>query len=245
MGIVADIENHGRAPRQDLETPWQRHARQALTNCLGRHWQTLTQCLERGQCRRGIEQLIRAPQGGIGQPPPAHDPTTIRPLLTISGIIEIDAKTPEVGADRTRMRQHRGRWERISNDRRALGSKDMCLFKANRLPIGAKPRGMVQIDTSQDRTVCVDPIDGVQAPAQAHFQNNRIKLGVFEHAQDGKGRKFEIGQLAVNLHTGRFDCAKLLDQLLSADRHATYARALGKVQKMWTGVQPDAKARSK
>ncbi|NBW66753.1 hypothetical protein EBR44_13460 [bacterium] len=107
------------------------------------------------------------------------------------------------------MRQHRGRWERISNDRRALGSKDMCLFKANRLPIGAKPRGMVQIDTSQDRTVCVDPIDSVQSPAQSHFQNDRIELGVFEHAQDGKGRKFEIGQLAVNLHTGRFDFAQL------------------------------------
>ena len=51
------------------------------------------------------------------------------PLLAVAGIFEILAEAPDIGADRSGMRQHAGRRHRVADDGRATGTQDAGLLE--------------------------------------------------------------------------------------------------------------------
>ena len=68
---------------------------------------------------------------------------------------------------------------------------------------------VVEVNAGDDGAIGVDDVDGVQPPAQAHFQNHHVQRRARDDVQNGQGGKLKVGQRhrvplgARSLHCGK------------------------------------------
>ena len=56
---------------------------------------------------------------------------------------------------------------------------------------------MVQIDGCNDRTIRIEHVDGIEPPAQAYLEDQRIETRLREDQRRGEGAELEIGERRV------------------------------------------------
>ncbi len=131
MGVVCHIQHHGGLSRQGLESARQLDQSQAIAHGLRRHGQALAQGLKQGQCTTGIEQLIRTPQGWIGQSVVTPITPYPVPLLAIATEMKITPMQPQICTNGLGMGQHTGRGHGIADDQGSTCTRNAHLLVPN------------------------------------------------------------------------------------------------------------------
>ena len=160
-----------------------------------------------------------------------------RPLLPITGVVEIAPEEPEIRANRGGIVEQALRRGRIAADRRAAGPKDVSFLKPDLLAGGAQPIGMIDIHTRDDRAIRIDDVDGIEPATQTDFEHQDIKPGLREKTQDRQRRKLEIRQR--DALAGGLDGFELCHQTRIVDDFPVDAGALVEDHQVGRGVEPD------
>ncbi|OMP13937.1 hypothetical protein COLO4_00590 [Corchorus olitorius] len=192
--VVGDVQDDGRTPRQHLETPRQHHLRQPQTHVLRRDRQPVAHRLQRCQRGRCIQQLVRPAQCRVAKARPTTPAPAEAPLLLVTLEVEIAADQPEVCADRFSVFDQGNGRHRVRTDRRLACAEDTGLLKADGLAGVPQVGHVVEIDTGDDGTICIDNVDRIQPTAQADFQDHRIETRVGEQMHDRQRGEFEVRQ---------------------------------------------------
>ncbi len=233
--IVRDVEDYRGLARQDLEAARQRGLQQPQSHGLLLHGQAIAHGFQRGQRRRGVEQLIGAAQSRVGHRTAALFATAVGPLLTVAGIVVIASEQPQVCTDGFDVIQQRLRGDGIAADGRPAAAIDMGFFEADFFTRVAQPVGVVQVDAGDDGDVGIDDVDGIQASAQADFEHDRVQPRLREEAQNGQRGEFKIRQRHIAARG--FDGLELRDEVLVGGDLAVDAGTLVEVDEVRRGVQ--------
>ena len=186
LRIVTDVEHDGRPARDYLEASRQLGldeagsewpawlpaiGRQGFPGRRGRrrHWRA-------GSARAVRDRPGRASSSSAGDAPPAPLQTVFRIAL----VSELAADATEVGTDDCCVVDERLRRPGIGAEGRPPERK-MPAFSKPMVSVRAQPLGMVEIDGRDDGNVGFVGIDGIQATAQADFENRRLDPGRRKH----------------------------------------------------------------
>ena len=194
MGVVRHVQHQGRLAGHDLESAGQLHEGQTIAHGLCSHREAVAQGLQCRQHARGVDQLIGAPQGGIGQPGIAPPPTRPAPLLLVTREVEIAPEAPQVRPDLAGMVHHALWGHGVAHDHRTAGAHDARLLPANAFAVGPQKLGVVDVDAGDHGAVGIDDVGRIQPPAQAHFQDRDIQPRMAHQPQDGQGGELKVGQ---------------------------------------------------
>ncbi len=242
MRVVRHVEDHRWTSRHDLETPRQIDQDQAAAHFLRPNGQAQAQDFQRRQHRRSVEQLVGPAQAGITQRVAPHFTSAVVPLLLVAGIIEVTAEQPKIGADRLGVVDQRLRRHRIAAYGRFPGAEDAGLLETDGFARIAQVIRMIDVDAGHNGHVAVDHIDRIEPPAQAHFEDRHVELGLREQVADGQGGELEIGQR--NLAARLLHHFKTGDQSLVRRHLAADACALIELEEMRFDVQTDTISRT-
>ena len=237
MRVVRHIQHQSGLAGDDLEAPGQLDKGQPVAHRLGRHRQ---QFAHGRQCRQhagGIDQLVGTAQRRIGQSAVTPSAPGPPPLLLVAGDIEVLAHTPQVGTHFQSAVQHALRRHGVAYHHRAAGAHDAGLLPADGFAVVAQQFHVVEVNAGDDGAVGIDDVDGVQAAAQAHFQNRHIQTRIAHHVKNGQGAELKVGQRhRLALHTGAFHGGKAGHQRIRRHRLTVQPQALFKVHQMRRAV---------
>ena len=241
---MGNIQHDAGAPGEHLETSRQLHFQQATPHVLHGNRQALVEGFQGGQHGAGVRQLAGAAQGGIGESAAALDGLTLTyPELPLQGlgaeIAKILTQDLEVGAQLGGVLQQSGWWIGIGADGHLGRAQDAGLFPRNGGARVAQLFGVIDVDGGDDGAVAVMDVGGIQAPAQADFQDDDVDMLCGKTFPGGQGAHLEIGELGVAGLTCAFDACEGVTEGGIADGALGDAYALVVMQQMWRGVQTD------
>jgi len=119
------------------------------------------------------------------------------------------------------------RWHRVAHDHRPPGSHDARLLTPDAFTVLAQNGGVVDVDAGDDGAIGIHDVDRIEPPAQTHFQNGHIQMGVGHEVHDGQGAELEIGQTHIAAH--RLHGGKGFGQRIGRGRFAMQTAALFKM----------------
>ena len=148
-------------------------------------------------------------------------------------------KTPQISAQVLRRLQHALRRHRVADHHRPAGAHDAGFFAAYAFAVRAQILHVVQVNAGDNGTVCVNQVDGVQAPTQPHFQNSNVQSGIGHLLQKNQRGELKITQgdgastvFGPGLLAGVFHLLEKGQQRSRADDLAAQATALLKMHQM-------------
>ncbi len=183
---------------------------------------------------RGIEQLIRPPQGRISHGISALASTDPTPLLTITLVIEVLPKPPEVSTAVLRHGQHTCRWQWVCHNEWPPRSRNVGLLKPNVFASVSQVSLMVQVHRSQDRGVIGQDINGIQTTTQSNFEDRQVDLTLAHQTDSRQSDHLKKGEplLKVDRSLCLSDSIKRLHPPICTDRNAINRETLFESQQV-------------
>ena len=160
-----------------------------------------------GAAQRRVRQAVARHRLGIRiirRPEPEFPLLRIRP--TLAGVAKIMAHFKKTRSQ-SHSRVNHALWrQRLGDDGRLAGTKNMRLLKADFLARVTQIILMIEINAGEDGAIGIDDIDRIEPPAQTHLQNHAIGRIVHENQQSCERCKFEIRQCNwLRRHPRRLD----------------------------------------
>jgi hypothetical protein len=111
------------------------------------------------------------------------------------------------------------------------------LLATDRFAVRAQVLGVIEIDAGDHRAIGVNAVDGIEPPAEAHFQDNQIQRLGRQAQHDGQRGELEIRQLHITAR--RFDGLEMRQQRFGLHRLAVDPAALLEMHQVRLDVEPD------